>query len=76
LAAAHAWWEESYDRVILELLDCEDVELPEDLLEEARTLIRENGAQLAALKEKRDQQIKLLADYEHSYYRYVGGTEE
>ena len=76
LAAAHAWWQESYDRVILELLDCADVELPEELLEEARTTIRENGAQLAALKEKRDLQVRLLAEYEQGYYRYVGGTEE
>lgn len=76
LAAAHAWWQESYDLVILELLDCADVELPEELLEEARTTIRENGAQLAALKEKRDLQVRLLAEYEQGYYRYVGGTEE
>lgn len=75
MEAAREWWDGHYGDIIPAILDA-DLELPRELLEEARQVADEAATQLVALKEKRDLQEQMLREYDRGYYRYVGGTEE
>lgn len=75
MESAREWWDGHFGDIIPQILES-DVELPEELREEARLVAQETAIQLAALKEKRDLQVQMLQEYDRGYYRYVGGIEE